>query len=130
MTDELTDAPLILIVEDSSDMVQVIEALLESLTLRHACASTGEEALEYLQHTLPDLMLLDIGLPGMNGWTMMEIVRERLDGVPFPVIALTGYDDPANQFIGAIDTGVYRYVIKPFDVEELIEAIWSALNRA
>ncbi len=127
---EIHQAPRILIVEDSVDYANLIAEVLDQIGVAHDHVIDGNAALHYLEHHTPDLMLLDISLPGMNGWTLLEVVRQRYERIPYPVITLTAHDDPANRLIGKFLSEVHGYITKPFTPQELSQAIKSLLHLA
>lgn len=120
-----------LIVEDSHDVAGIME-----LTLRHMGIATyraidGPAALAFLEDhpdELPDVILLDIGLPGMSGWEVLEIVKNTYPQAVFRVIVLTAFNDPANRLVGKLQDRVVRYMTKPFEVSELAAAVREALD--
>jgi len=91
-------------------------------------AINGSLALEFLAQRVPDILLLDIGMPGMNGWEVLEKVKERYPDTHFPVIVLTAFDDPANKLIGKLQARVFRYITKPFDMDVLAQTVRDALH--
>jgi CheY-like chemotaxis protein len=119
---------LVLIVEDMVDSAGIVASLLERLGHTSHHVRDGHQALQYLDEHTPDLMILDIGLPGMNGWTLLEIMRTRYKIIPYRIIALTAFDDPANKLIGKFNQLVYRYLTKPFKPSVLAEVIRAALT--
>jgi CheY-like chemotaxis protein len=117
-----------LIVEDTEDIIGIMQITLEHLGIESSTARTGPQALELLTHRIPDLLLLDIGLPGMNGWELLEEIKTRHPDADFPVIVLTAFTDPANRLIGKFQVRVVHYIVKPFEVTDLLAAIRSTLN--
>jgi two-component system nitrogen regulation response regulator GlnG len=117
-----------LIVEDTADIAGIMQLTLDSLNIMNQHAPNGFLALEMLESRLPDIMLLDIGMPGMNGWEVLEAVKIRWPDADFPVIVLTAFSDPANRLIGKLQAHVFRYLTKPFDVEELSRVVREALH--
>jgi DNA-binding response OmpR family regulator len=89
-------------------------------------AATGEEGLKLLENGPPDLAILDIGLPGMNGLEVLSRFRERPD--PFPVILLTARASEGDKVLG-LELGADDYVTKPFGVRELIARVRAHLRR-
>jgi CheY-like chemotaxis protein len=123
-----TKKMLVLIVEDMVDSAGIVASLLDRLGHSSHHVRDGHQALQYLDEHTPDLMILDIGLPGMNGWTLLEIMRTRYKTIPYRIIALTAFDDPANKLIGKFNQLVYRYLTKPFKPSMLAEVIRVALT--
>ena len=117
-----------LIVEDTDDIAQIIVMTLNHLGIDSHHANNGTRALEFFQQKIPDLLLLDIGLPGMSGWEVLEAVKTRYPNADFPVIVLTAFGDPANRVIGKLQRHVFRYFVKPFEVAELSKAVQEALG--
>jgi DNA-binding response OmpR family regulator len=126
----LTDAKTYyaLIVEDTDDIAQIITMMLDHLGIDSQHARNGARALEFVQQKTPDLLLLDIGLPGMSGWEVLDAIKTRYPNVDFPVIVLTAFGDPANRVIGKLQRHVFRYFVKPFEVAELAKAVREALG--
>ncbi|WP_017303599.1 PAS domain S-box protein [Spirulina subsalsa] len=117
---------LILIVEDESHIASNLEHLLENIGYQTALVNSGEEAIQYLEETIPDLVLMDICLPGLlDGIQTVETIRERFS---VPVVYLTAYAD-AETIERAKVTEPYGYLIKPFDVRELASVIRIALHK-
>lgn len=118
-----------LIVEDTPDMAGIMETVLDRMGITHHHCLNGRLALEFLDtQTRPDILLLDIGLPEMSGWRVLEAIHERFNGVPFPVLILTAFDDPANRVMGRLQEAVFRYITKPFAPAALSEAVAAALK--
>ncbi len=117
-----------LIVEDTDNIAKIIQMALDHLGITSAIASNGVQALELITQRIPDLLLLDIGLPGMSGWEVLEAMKTRHPDAEFPVIVLTAFGDPANRLIGKFQVRVVHYIVKPFEVQDLLEAIRTALK--
>lgn len=119
--------PLVLIVEDEEDMLLGLKHNLEFEGYRTTSASTGREALQKAQKTVPDLVLLDVMLPVMNGF---EVLRElRLSHPAMPVILLTSKALEADKLNG-FRLGADDYVTKPFSVQELLARVQAVLKRS
>jgi DNA-binding response OmpR family regulator len=117
-----------LITEDTEDIAGLMQLALMRLGIESHHAINGSLALEFLAQRTPDIMLLDIGMPGMNGWEVLEKVKERYPDSHFPVIVLTAFDDPANKLIGKLQARVFRYITKPFDMDMLAQTVREALH--
>lgn len=120
--------PLVLIVEDAVELAQISQITLSRLGLRTMHAVNGKRALEMLAEQTPDLMLLDIGLPGMNGWEVLERIKLEESAPEFPIIVLTAAGDPVNRLIGKLQERVKRYIVKPYSVDELKQAVREVLE--
>jgi two-component system, OmpR family, response regulator RegX3 len=118
--------PLIMIVEDEPDVLLVLRISLEAEGFDTTLAADGVTALHRIQIEKPDLVLLDLMLPVMDGWSVLAELSTRRD--PPPVIVCTakrGLRDVAR----AQDLGAAEYVTKPFDVEHLTALIGEVLER-
>jgi DNA-binding response OmpR family regulator len=111
----------ILAVDDEPANLEIIkEALSEHYDLR--TASTGEEALEIAPEFIPDLIVLDIMMPGIDGYEVCQRLREDLDFKSTPIIMVTAKMESEAMTEG-MKTGADDYIIKPFEVEDLMESI-------
>jgi DNA-binding response OmpR family regulator len=117
-----------LIVEDTPDMAGIMEMVLDRMGIEHHHCLNGREALAFLETRTPDILLLDIGLPEMSGWRVLEAIQERFQTVAYPVLVLTAFDDPANRVMGRLQEAVFRYITKPFAPSTLTEAVRDALK--
>ncbi len=115
----------ILIVEDDEDIVDVLRRTLRAEGYEVRAALDGPEALEILDEFAPDLVVLDLGLPGMDGMEVMTRIRESSE---VPVLMLTARADPEDRVAG-LDTGADDYLVKPFDRAELLARIRALLRR-
>lgn len=122
--------PTVLIVEDTTELAEVIQATLERMNIRTAHETHGARALQKYSELDPDVVLLDISLPDTTGWKIMDVIKERLEetqGEMPKVIIITAYDDPANRLIGKLQ-GVHNYLIKPFTSDEIERLVREALG--
>ncbi len=111
--------PYVLIIEDTEDIAVIIQLTLGASGFETRHAPNGTQALRIFEERRPDLVLLDIGMPDMNGWQVLEAIKKQFPDANMPVIVLTAFDDPANKLIGKLQHLVYRYLTKPFDPERL-----------
>lgn len=115
----------VLIVDDEPPIRRFLKTALSAQAYRVEEAGDGETALEFLKRNPVDLMVLDLGLPGMDG---LEVLRRlRGQGAAMPVIILSSRDDEAGK-VAALDLGADDYVSKPFGIEELSARIRAALR--
>jgi CheY-like chemotaxis protein len=130
-TAKVMNKPLtVLIVEDTLELAEVIQATLEAMDLKVVHAAHGNRALEKFNELGPDLVLLDISLPDMTGWKIMDTIKERFENDPanMPIIIIiTAYDDPANRLVGKLQ-GVHSYLIKPFSSDEIERTVSQAIS--
>ena len=118
--------PSILVIDDEEIMREVIAALLTEEGFRATCAATGEEGLEKAQQETPDLVLLDLMLPGMNGLaTLKEILRVDPDTVVIMISAYASIEDAVE----ATKAGAFDFVTKPFNNEELLLVVKNGLEK-
>jgi two-component system KDP operon response regulator KdpE len=118
--------PLVLLVEDELPIRKFLGASLASAGYRLEEASTGREALRIAAQSPPDLVILDLGLPDMDGQELLTQLREWLAA---PVIVLSARDQE-QQKIMALDHGADDYLTKPFSTGELLARIRAALRHA
>jgi two-component system KDP operon response regulator KdpE len=115
----------ILIVDDEPPIRRFLRTALAAQDYRVEEAGDGEAALDFLKRNPVDLVILDLGLPGMDG---LEVVRRlRGEGKTVPIIILSSRDDEAGK-VAALDLGADDYVSKPFGVEELSARVRAALR--
>jgi DNA-binding response OmpR family regulator len=117
----------ILLVEDDRSIVGFVEPELEHLGFHVRCAYDGVAGLEEAQTFSPDLIILDIMLPFMDGVGVLK--RLRQEGSMIPVIMLTARDTTLDK-VHSLDLGADDYLTKPFDIEELLARIRALLRRA
>jgi urea transport system substrate-binding protein len=114
----------ILIVEDDPDILDVEADALTRKGYRVIKAHNGEDALEELEKGLPQLILLDMRMPVMDGWTFTQIVRDRF-GRGIPIVVVTAADDSKLR---AAEIGADADLGKPFELEELYEVVHDTLG--
>lgn len=119
--------PSVLIIEDTTELAEVIQATLERMNMRTAHETHGSKALLRFEEFRPDVVLLDIGLPDMTGWKFLEAVKDKhKDRMPV-IIVITAYGDPANRLVAKFQD-VHEYLIKPFTSDEVERVVMSALR--
>ena len=115
----------VLIVDDEPPIRRFLKTALSAQDYRVEEAGDGETALDFLKRNPVDLVVLDLGLPGMDGLEVVRRVRET--GSAVPIIILSSRDDEAGK-VAALDLGADDYVSKPFGMEELSARIRAALR--
>ena len=125
MNDNLNQK-LVLVVEDEPDIAGVLDAYLRRDGLRTAIASDGVKALALFQQVRPDLVLLDIHLPGLDGLDVLRTIR-NVDQTP--VIMVTALADDVDKLLG-LRLGADDYVIKPFNPAEVVARVRAVLRRS
>ena len=122
----LEDAPCILIVDDDAMNLRIAEKMLEQMfTVR--CAKSGEEALQMLQEDIPNLILLDLHMPGMDGFEVMDRIRAREEYRDIPVIFLTADNDREVEIKG-FKEGALDFITKPFIADIMIQRVSRILE--
>jgi DNA-binding response OmpR family regulator len=119
--------PTILIVDDEEDIRLVVQARLETAGFRVLVAGDGMKALEVIRRDPPDLILLDVMLPGMDGFAVCAMVKRDQRFSRIPVIMLTARCQPQDRHTG-IKLGADAYLTKPFRSDELLESIRGLLR--
>ena len=122
----MTRASRILLVDDESSIQRAVGPLLRSRGYDVDAASTGKEALSAIEEKVPDLIILDLGLPDTDGLDLCQRVRERWE---VPIIVLSARTTEPQKVL-ALDRGADDYVTKPFGPEELLARVRAALRRA
>jgi two-component system, OmpR family, KDP operon response regulator KdpE len=117
-------SPLVLLVEDEAPMRKFLKAFLSGAGYRIEEAGAGEHALSVAAQNPPDVVILDLGLPDMDG---QEVLRKLRDWLTAPIIVLSVRSQDAQK-IAALDHGADDYLIKPFSTGELLARIRVALR--
>ncbi len=121
-----TTKPYVLVVEDEATQRQILTEYLTRQGLRVAAVSNGVLMREALVTERPHIVLLDVGLPGEDGFALARWMRERHPHLG--IIMVTGASDSVDRVVG-LETGADDYVTKPFDARELLARIKSLLRR-
>ena len=117
--------PLILIVEDDPPIRNLISVALETHDYRFLTASSGGTAIMQASSHNPDIMLLDLGLPDLDG---VEVIRKIRSWSNLPIIVISARSDDSDK-IEALDAGADDYLIKPFSVDELLARLRVTIRR-
>jgi len=115
----------ILVVDDESNIVELNRMYLENAGYRVITARTGAEALTRIENEHPDLVVLDLMLPGTDGWTVCREVRRRSQ---VPIIMLTARTEDIDRILG-LELGADDYVTKPYNPRELVARVRAVLRR-
>ena len=122
----MTARAKILIVEDEEPISNFIEATLKANDYRVICAKNGQEALSMIPSHCPDLILLDLGLPDIDG---IAILKQLRTWTATPVIVVSARDDESDK-VEALDFGADDYIVKPFGTSELLARIRTAIRHS
>ena len=115
----------ILLVDDDPNIRQLVNLYLEKEGFEVSMADRGDEALKQFRSAPPNLMLLDVMLPGMDGWQVCREVRKTSN---IPIIMLTAKDETFDKVLG-LELGADDYIVKPFDMKELVARIKAVIRR-
>jgi two-component system, cell cycle response regulator DivK len=119
----------VLLVDDEPDNIEVVAESLEFYGMTVQTAENGELGLEALKIFTPDLILLDLSMPVMDGWQMLRNLKANEETRPIPVLALS-----AHAIVGdkdrALDAGFNGYMTKPVNVRTLIQDLTAALAQS
>jgi two-component system alkaline phosphatase synthesis response regulator PhoP len=118
----------ILIVEDEKDIVKMLDYNLKKEGYRTLVAHDGEDAIDAANTKQPDLILLDLMLPGMDGLEVCKTLKAESKTALIPIIMLTAKSQESDKVIG-LELGADDYVTKPFSPRELIARIKAVLRR-
>jgi class 3 adenylate cyclase/CheY-like chemotaxis protein len=118
-----TPAARVLVVDDQPANVRLLEAILAPRGYDVSTAASGEEALELLARSTPDLVLLDIVMPGLDGYEVCRRIRDRKDTAYLPVVMVTASGD--EQKVKALEAGADDFLTKPIDRSELLARVAS-----
>lgn len=119
----------ILIVEDEETLLETLAHNLREEGYHTLIAADGETALELIRAEHPDLVILDIMLPGIDGLALCRITRRDPEIAHIPIIMLTARGSLGDKMVG-LDSGADDYITKPFDVGELLARVRAVLRRA
>jgi DNA-binding response OmpR family regulator len=121
------EQPFILIAEDEPNIASFAKMYLEAAGFRVEVAERGDTALDVIEVERPDLLLLDLNLPGVDGFEVTRRIRQS--GGAMPILMLTARDDAVDKVVG-LELGADDYVTKPFDPRELVARVRAVLRRA
>ena len=122
----MTDETTILVVDDQAQNVRLLDAVLSPRGYRVVSADSGEQALDLLSEEQPHLVLLDILMPGMDGYEVCRRIRANPDTAYLPVVMITASD--AQQKVRGIESGADDFITKPFDQAELLARVKSLVR--
>ena len=112
----------ILIVDDEQDIVESLKFVLEASDYTCYCAYNGEDGLRMAKEIMPDLMILDVMMPKINGYKISRLLKYDNKYKNIPILMVTARSQEEDKLIGE-ETGVDEYITKPFEFSDIIEAI-------
>jgi len=119
----------IIVADDEKDIVELVSFNLEQEGYSVLKARNGRKALELIKVKKPDLVILDLMMPEMNGMEVCRVIRGNADTAEIPIIMLTAKSDPLDKILG-FEIGADDYITKPFHVREMIARARSVLRRS
>ena len=122
----MTGVPTVLVVDDAPEIVRLTRDYLEHAGFSVLTAGNGESALRLARTARPDLIVLDLGLPGRDG---LDVTRELRRDSQVPIVMLTARADESDKLVG-LELGADDYVTKPFSAKELVARVRAVLRRA
>ena len=117
----------VLVVEDDDSIVEALNFLMETAGFTVRIARDGLEAIDMAKQSTPDLMILDVMLPGCDGFEVARDVRARNNSKDTPILMLTAKNRPIDQE-KATELGVNAFMTKPFSTREVVEKVKQMLN--
>lgn len=117
----------VLVVEDEADSMELVQGLLGYQGIHSVGAASGEEALQLLKQMQPTLIILDLALPGVDGWGLLKVVRDSPTLSHVPCVAITAFHTPelAEQ---AINAGFSAYFAKPIDATSFVRELQTLVE--
>jgi len=122
----MTGVPTVLVVDDAPEIVRIVRDYLEHAGFAVLTAANGPDALRLARSERPDLIVLDLGLPGRDG---LDVTRDLRRESSVPIVMLTARADEADKLVG-LELGADDYVTKPFSARELVARVRAVLRRA
>ena len=119
----------ILVVEDNLDNYELVRTILELVGYDTFLADNGRDGVTAARKQKPDLILMDMSLPEMDGWNATKLIRQNPETAHIPMIALTVHTLPLERK-RALDAGVDAYLSKPYDASQLIRLVESTLKNS
>ncbi|MDD3593964.1 MAG: response regulator [Candidatus Gastranaerophilales bacterium] len=117
----------VLIADDEADIVETMQFMLEAEGFNTLVAYNGEEALMYAKENIPDLILLDVMMPKMNGYKVSRLLKFDSKYKNIPILMLTARSQEEDKLIGE-ETGADEYITKPFEITAVIDKIKQYLK--
>ncbi len=121
------DEPVVLVVDDSPTVRKIVQLTLQREHIRVVTAGDGLSALAAVADEQPDLILLDIMLPRMDGYNICQVVRKNMAYKDMPIVMLSGKDGLFDKMRGKL-AGSTEYMTKPFDSAELVQTVKRHLD--
>ena len=117
----------ILIVDDEKDIVETLSFMLKAKGFECICAYDGEEGLSLAKSEKPDLVILDVMMPKINGYKICRLLKFDNNYKSIPIIMITARSQEEDKIIGE-ETGADEYITKPFDIDFVLERVKAHLE--
>lgn len=117
----------VLLVDDEIEFIATISERLSSRGIQARTAASGEEALVLIEAEPPDVIVLDVMLPGTRGTELLKLIKQEHPGIP--VILLTGGDVSTRERMEGMRLGAFDYLLKPLSMEELVDKLRGAAGK-
>ncbi len=117
----------ILIVDDEQDIVESLKFVLESADYICYCAYNGEDGLKLAKEIIPDLIILDVMMPKINGYKISRLLKYDNKYKNIPIFMITARSQEGDKLIGE-ETGANEYITKPFDLSEVVQKVKQYLE--
>jgi two-component system response regulator VicR len=124
----MTDRKKILCIEDETEMIDLMRLILERRGFDFVGAEGGQQGLELMRQEKPDLILLDLMMPGMDGWEVYQQIKADEELKDTAVIVVTAKAQNIDKVLGLHIAQVDDYITKPFGPQELLDSIYRVLN--
>lgn len=117
----------ILIVDDEQDIVESLKFVLENYDYTCYCAYNGEDGLKLAREIKPDLIVLDVMMPRINGYKISRLLKFDKKYKDIPILMITARSQEEDKLIGE-ETGADEYITKPFDLDDVVKTVQKYLN--
>ena len=124
----MSETKKILIVDDEQDIGETLKFMLEAEGYECFCAYDGETGLSLAKEIIPDLMILDVMMPKINGYKISRLLKYDSKYKDIPIIMVTARSQEEDKLIGQ-ETGVNEYITKPFELDEIIKKVNAYLGQ-
>ncbi len=128
MAPDQTGRPVVMVIDDEEDILDLIKMVLEEAGIAAVTALSGHEGLQRLYREKPDLILLDIMMPDLDGMELLKILKIEDSTASIPVAMLTAKVEPKDK-AAALQEEAVDYICKPFTPDELVERVRAILGR-
>lgn len=119
----------ILIVDDEQDIVESLKFVLETADYTCYCAYNGEDGLRLAKEIIPDLIILDVMMPKINGYKISRLLKYDSKYKNIPILMITARSQEEDKLIGE-ETGADEYITKPFELDTVVEKVNQYLKQA